>query len=390
MATYTDPDLPSDEGTLAEQLLDLLADQIPGWDPRDGQVEPPLAEAFAVVLAAVNALLKEQARQDYAGFGETVLGLPAISAKAATSTVRVQFSDTTGRTLPAGAQLTGTAPTGEVVVLITLADAHAAVGASLVTGVPVAVREPGVAGNAVTGTLRLQDAYGFVSSVVLEAATGNGVDAEERDAYLVRAVRRARRFLAPPVTVADFQAAALDTPGVARCLAINLLDPANPAVTSPGHITLFPLAANGNAVTGASVTPPTAGSVAAQLLADVSGPSDRLLQVAVHIGTPSINTFPITFSATVRPGADGPATISAAETAAETYLSKTDWGRDEDAAGLWRPLSTVHYLEVAQVIQEVPGIDVLVDLVIDGGRVDRPLTGTAPLPNVTATGTLAT
>src|SRR3954468_24022569 len=145
--SYQDPDLLSDESALTEQLLDLWATLIPDCEPHDGQIEPPLAEGFAVIAAAPNTLLKDTARQDYADWGATVLGVVRRAASSASTTTTWHMSDPDGHTVPTGAQIVAATPTGDSVAFITLADVTAAVGQQDVAGVPIIATEPGAAAN---------------------------------------------------------------------------------------------------------------------------------------------------------------------------------------------------------------------------------------------------
>lgn len=377
---YTDPALVNDETTLAEQYLDTLADQHEDWEPHDGQLEPPIAEATAVVVAPVVTLLKDETtRADYEGWGKTILGIARTPAVTASSTVAVVMESSTGHTMPAGTRLVGTSPTGDELMLVTLADAVTAIGETTATGVPVAADEPGAAPNGTSGTVQLWDAYEFVRSVALEAPLSAGADEQDRDDYNDKLARRVRRFLGIPATVADMAAAATDVAGVERAIAVGLLDPANPGQygtdAAEGHVTVFAIDSAGEDVNG---------SVAATIIVELTGPEDRLLNVKVHTGSTTDTNLVVTFTATAAAGYDDDVAIDAGEAAVAEYLSKANWGRDEDAPGLWRPIRTVHYHEVAQAIQEAAGIDILKSLTINGAEDDIELNGFAPLPNLTS------
>ena len=379
MPAYTDPDVISDEGAVAEQYLDQLAESIEGWVRRTGQVEPQLAEATGLVVAPVNALLIDTLRQDYQGWGETILGVARIVATAATGRVSIAFSG--AGTVEEGTQLAVTMGDGDQRLFYTTLEVTADTPGMVVTEVPIVAAQTGADGNGGAGAVQLIDAYEFVSAVEMEGVTSGAEDEEDRDAYNERLARRARRFLGIPATVADTAAAATDVPGVARALAINFYNPATPDTPAPGHVTVVALEEDGMDVSS---------DIADDVIAALAGPEDRLLQVVPHVAPSTPFTVAVAFEITTRAGRDGPTVLAAAEDGVRAYLDRGQWGYDEDAGGLWTAQSTIFYLEVAQAIQEVEGVDKVTALTINGGETNLVMPGIAPLPDVdTVDGTLA-
>jgi uncharacterized phage protein gp47/JayE len=371
MAIYQPPDLISDEVTLAEQLLDAWASLIDDWEPRDGQLEPPFAEGIALVLATTNALLKDTARDGYADWGATVLGLQRHQASAATTTASVRMIDAEGHTAPAGLQLAAQLPSGDTAMFITLIEVMAPLGTQVVDGIPIAAVDAGEDANLAAGVADLVDPYDFIESVTLEAPATGGSTVEELPAYVDRLVDRARRQRAVPITVADFAAWPLDVAGVARCRAINLFDPATPGVEKPGHISIVPIDVNGE---------PVSPAVAQDALDAVTGEDERPLQVVPHVTQPTYTPVDVAFTITVVSGADPGSVVDAAQAAVRSYLSPATWGLDEQVAGRWRAIDVVYRFEIAQVIQQSNGVDLLQEVTLNGAEQDVALTGLVALP----------
>lgn len=106
----------------------------------------------------------------------------------------------------------------------------------------------------------------------------------------------------------------------------------------------------------------------------------------ISVVDPSYTPIDVVFEATTFPGYDGEAVHDAAVAALRGYLSPVTWGTQllgQEAGWLDEPL--VRYLEVAQVLQEVPGLRYVtrLQLGLEGGALgadDITLTGPGALP----------
>lgn len=383
--TYLDPDVVSDESSVAEFILAQLADQIPGWLPSEGNPETAMGEAMGVVGATIATLLKEEERDNYAGFGSLVLGLTrgAAGLAAGTATWTLQANDA-GMTIPAGTEAAWENPaTGESVAFVTTGDLFVPAGTLVVANVPMVALEPGTGGNGIVGDASEWDALDVgVVLVTMAAESGGGSEEESIEDYVNRVADRARRVRAVPVTADDYAAAALDVPEVDRAVAVNLLDPASPPgvgadPSSVGHITIFPINASGQPLTG----PPLATLIASYNTAD------RPLGVQVHIGEPTYTDLAVHVELRFSDDADPDAVITGVEAAVTDYLNPATWGLNEDLGGRWhlptqeidRPLREY---DISAVAQSVDGVAGVVLVTINGGdEADMP--GWAPLPNLT-------
>lgn len=383
--TYLDPDVVSDESSVAEFILASLADQIPGWLPSEGNPETAMGEAMGVVGATIATLLKDEERDNYAGFGSLVLGLVRGAASLATglSTWTLQANDQ-GFTIPAGTEAVWTSSiTGDPTAMVTTGDVFVPAGTLVVNNVSMVALEPGTSGNGLVGDADEFDALdvGVVSVTMAVESTG-GTEEEPIEDYVNRVADRARRVRAIPVTADDYAAAALDQPEVDRAVAVNLLDINNPPApdtppSSVGHITIFPVTADGLPLTGPSL---------AQLIASYST-EDRPLGVQVHIGEPTYTDLVVHVAVRFTDDADPDTVIAAVEAAITEYLNPATWGLDEDLGGRWhlpthaidRPLREYDISAVAQSVEGVAGV---VAATINGTDVvDMP--GWAPLPRLT-------
>jgi hypothetical protein len=168
---------------------------------------------------------------------------------------------------------------------------------------------------------------------------------------------------------------ALDVAGVARCHAVNLLDlsdPGNPDTDALGHLTLFPIGADGEAV----------GPVVEEALRRYVTSVPRLMGVELHIGSPERVRFDVRI--TVRPTADAdPAAVAEDVSAAiRDAYAPARYGFDSNAPGLWVPSSeSIRHFDVAAVAQSTAQVAGVIDCTLNGGTEVR-MSGFAPLPDL--------
>jgi hypothetical protein len=118
----------------------------------------------------------------------------------------------------------------------------------------------------------------------------------------------------------------------------------------------------------------------------------------VYVTDPTTNLINVTYNIRVLPGYDSVAVLAAVNAALSSYLSRATWGATPTVND-WVNIPNVRYLEVAQVINAVVGVDYItttggnydLQIAIQGNalaRADLVLTGIAPLPQAnTLTGT---
>jgi uncharacterized phage protein gp47/JayE len=382
--TYLDPDVISDETTVAEAILASIADQIPGWEPAEGSPETAMGEAMAIVAATIATLLKDEERDNYAGFGELILGLPRGAAGTATAlTTWTLGANPDGYTIPAGSEAVWESPiSGDPIAFATTGDYFVPAGQLVAANIAVTALEPGEAANGCVGdATEFDDLDVGVANVTMPAESSGGSEEEPVEDYVNRVADRARRIRAIPVTADDYAAAALDIPEVDRAVAINLLDPANPPIapaapSSVGHITVIPITAAGQPLTG----PPLAALTASYATAD------RPLAVQVHVIEPTYTELTIVVTVRVAPDADTPTVLAAVEAAVTEALDPKTWGLDESLGGRWRLPARdvdkpVRAYDISTVADGVDGVAGVTAVTINGAAsVDLP--GWAGLPDL--------
>ncbi|WP_217913249.1 baseplate J/gp47 family protein [Miltoncostaea marina] len=376
---YLDPEVVSDEVTVAEAILTRIADQIPGWEPSEGHVETAVAEAMAMVAATIAALLKDEARDVYTGFAANILGIARRPEGVASASSDWSMTDDAGYLIPDGTHVYMRRPDGEMVAFASVGDVTVPAGQTSAAGVPLVALEAGPQANGLVGAAEAFDQVVGVASVTLTTVASGGADAETIEAFAERAADRARRLRAIPITVDDFAAMTLDHEAVARAMAVNLLDPAAPPApgddpASGGHVTVFPVD-----VAGLPLSPADAAEVAAML----TGP-ERPLNVIVHVEEPTYTTVDVAITFRLEPGVDGPAMEAAVAAAISDYLSPATWALDEAAPGRWRPpddaARVIRHFDIAHVADSLAGVAGVVTCTVNGGT-SVTMTGWAPLPS---------
>ena len=382
MYEQLDAELIRDETLLAEVIIAGIAERIPEWEPSEGSPEVDLSEAVALVLGAIAELVLDEERRAYEGFGANILGRPRGNGQVAYATSTWTFTAPGDYVIPDGSEVILDAADGTPWAFATVGD-HAASGLEA-TGVQLVALEPGAGANGLEGEGREFEALAFVEAVELTSPASDGADPEELEAYLDVIADRARRLKVVPIDVDDYAAIPLDHPAVARCLAVRLLDPADPPAgsdppDSQGHVTVFPVDVEGE---------PSSAPVKAEVIELLEG-VDRPLAVTVHAESPTYTSLTLAVSIRLEVDADPDLTVAAVEAALEAAYDPAQFGRDERAPGLWRgPTSTaertVWHYDVAHVADGVYGVAGVTAATVNGGA-SVLMTGWAPLPDLTGT-----
>lgn len=191
----------------------------PGWEPSEGNLEYWIARWAAEQKADEAELIVDVSGEVFHRFGTEILGLPPISAAAATADATFTLTDDDGHTIPEGTQL-------EVVVgdthygFATTAELIVANGDTAGT-VEVSALVEGEEANSITGTVEMIDSLTFVDSVALDAAPSGGVDAEDPDDYRDRLKAELGLLTPRPILPADVEVMARRVAGVDRAVAID-------------------------------------------------------------------------------------------------------------------------------------------------------------------------
>lgn len=134
------------------------------------------------------------------------------------------------------------------------------------------------------------------------------------------------------------------------------------------------------------------GAVKTAIKADLE--AKREWNFVVNMADPTFTPLAFVWAARALPNYDTAQVDADVDAALADFASPAMWGRTRDVESVdenkdWANRDTVRYLEVAEVINRVPGVDYIESLTVNGGTADVKLPGIAPLPTFgSSTGTV--
>lgn len=129
----------------------------------------------------------------------------------------------------------------------------------------------------------------------------------------------------------------------------------------------------------------TALSAAVKAEVDAYLQKMREVNFIVHVVDPTFTAIVVDYRVVALPGYDLADLDARCETAVRAYLSPATWAGGGDEPPVWeKNRNVVRYLEVAEVLNRVDGVDYVDVLTINGGTANVALAGVAPLPTVAA------
>lgn len=369
------PELDTDPDVVTLRILDGLAARWDDWEPYPGDPVVALAEEVGREIADMNSVAVASISTAVAGIGETVFGVPAFQAEPAHLEVELTLAATD--TIGPEFVVVGDAGAGEEAAFAMLDTVTLPLGVSQVTMWAV---EPGVAGNGVLpGPLTIATASATVASAVAVSESSDGRDAEDLEAYLDRLAATLGTLRFGGVRAVDLATLARSVDGVHRTLGVDLYDPANPGVPAERTATVFPIDALGQPVSDG-------------VKADVANYLEQLREVnfIIHVEDPTYTAITVNYAAVADDNSSTAQVKAEIDTALARYLSPITWGSDPLDPQAWTSVAVVRFLDVARVIGSAPGVAYVESLTVNGGAVDVPLPGAAPLPAAgpTITGTV--
>jgi hypothetical protein len=389
MPAYIPVPVDAEPVDIAGDAFTYLEQQVPGWLPSPGNLEAWLIEALAQTAGELRALAALVPDSIFAYFGASVLGLPQYAAVQATALTTWTVKDAAGYTIPAGTVIAITPPASQSSYAFTVdSDVVIAAGATSAASVSCHALQAGAESSGLTGTVQVIDALAFVTGVTLDTATSGGQDAEATDAYLVRLSALLTLLTPRPILPQDFAVLVQQQiPGVARATAIDLYNPGPPVdANCPRCVTVAVVDDGGNPV-----------SAQTKADADAMLQAQREVNFLAFVVDPTYTTIDVSFDAAAYPTYD-PADVQARVVAQlQTYLSPGSWGvppYGDTSARSWINDTTVRYLELAEQINRVDGVNYIktLTLAVGGGAqgtADVVMSGVAPLPKPGAiTGTV--
>lgn len=376
MADPVFPPLETEPADLAELAYTRLAELIPGWAAADANFETLLIEALAQIAAELRDVASDVPVAIYKHFGSVLHGITQLAAGQATATSTWTMIDAAGHTIPAGTVVGIRNLDQELVGFTVASDVTVAPGATTTAagGVVLIAIEAGTSANALSGTVELVDALDFVNTITLTAATAGGTEAESDDSYLARLTDELTLLTPNPVLPGDFSILARRIPGVARALTIDGYNPADDTSNNERMVTVYAIDAAGLAV---------ASGVRADI--DTYLQSLREATFVVNTDDPDYTTIDVTTTVLALPNFDTATLQGWIEDALANYLSPGQWGLAQGAARdttQWSNVTKAYYLEIAEAINRVNGVDRIESLLI-GKR--RTVTGVAATDVLTST-----
>lgn len=327
----------TDPADLVDLALTRAAVLVPGWVPREGNVEVVLLEEFAVLVAALAARLEVIVP----AVTMQILAMSGLARDAGTVAriaVDIDVSDTLGHVVPAGTQVSIGDPNADDPITGTLlADVSIPSGAAVGSGIVVADQVGVVPGLTTATEITLIDAVAYVDTITATGITTPGTDAETDAAYLDRGsawLASMTQMLGRPDQIAQ---RALTDLRVGRALGVQRWDgsAATPG-TVAGAVTVLALGTTGQAL-DAGVTSELHDALAARTSAELD----------LTVQAPDVATIAVTATITLKPGYIASTVQADVVAAVSAYLSPLSWPWGE----------TLNRSRLLQAIEVVTGVD---------------------------------
>jgi len=381
MAQFVPIEVQSDpEGQQAE-IFELLASVFPGWEPNEGNLETWFVIAVSHMVDELRSLAADIPDEIFKQFGATIIGLPPLEAAAATGESTWTMIDNAGYTIPQGT-LVSIAATGSELIGFEVQEDVVVPPGSTVTAVGevilVAVEE-GEESNGLTADPELDTNLDYIEDdgIALEGTTSGGADAETSGDYLDRLTTELQLLTPRPILADDFAVLAQRVAEVGRATAIDGFDPDDPGAYDPDNPATWKERTVAVAVideAGANLTVPQKAEVDALLEAE------RELNFIVKVMDPTRTAIDVTVVGRAFSTFDPVQVDTDVTEALQEYLSPAKWGVPPfGESTAWINTPKVRYLEVAEAINRVAGLDYIESLTVEGGTADVDLAGVVSL-----------
>lgn len=349
---------------MIDTALAQLQLNLPGFVPNEANAEVILIESLALEMAegivAINRLPGAVVAAVL-----SLVGVDRDFGAPPTATATITFGDTLGHTVPGGTRIYLGLGDGTTVTFL-VEPPGLTVDPGGDSGVVSLIGDEytAAANGATIGTeLTMVDRLPFVESVALATTVADGRDPESDDAWRDRGVVRLGRLSDALVVVSHFTTAALEDPSVAAALSLDLFDPtAGSGVPGdhPGHITVAVLGDGGTPLSGPAKT-----ALAASL-------QERAVAILeVHVIDVVIDVVDVATTVVAIPGATFADVDDAVDAAIAAYLDPLAWTFGD----------TVYLNELISLIDQVPGVQRVVSVTLDGLAADYALSDPAALPD---------
>jgi uncharacterized phage protein gp47/JayE len=354
-------DVPSQE--LVDAMMAFYQILNPGWVPREANTEVLVMETIALAIAENVATINRLP----GAVVEAILHLASVDkdyGAPAIATATLNLADGLGYTIPTGTRFYLTLASGTVVFLSQAPDVQIAPGDTTATINLISQTMTEAANGVLAGTrLVLADQLNMVQTVTLASTVTSGRDPETDTEWRDRGVARLKRLSDALVVSRQFDAALDEDPRVGRVMTVDLWDGSvvtpHAVGADPGHITLAVLDPDGL---------PLSTPVLTELENTLEGLAAAMLDVHVINATLDAINIVVTFRTAAGFTA---ATVAAAVTAAlRTYVNPITW-----TAG-----APARHNEFISVIDQVPGVDYVSSVMLNGSVLDIAASSPRALP----------
>lgn len=371
---YITAPVEADADEIAEAVLDYIAANVPGWTPQEGNLEVIMVEGFAARAAEAIQTAGLVPDEIFRFFGRSLIGLAPVEAAPARTLVQWDAADDQGYTIPSGTVVAYPVAGDQSVLFYLPADLIIAPGASSAIAEVIAT-QAGTAGNGLPpGPMTMVVPLASIAAVSSTVDSSGGAEAESSSSYLDRLSDELTLLSPRPILADDFAKLARRVPGVFRALAVDNYNPDDETDDNERMVAVAMIDAEGQGVSEG-----VQDAVVAMLEAK------RETNFIVNAMDPTYTTVNVVYVGHALAGFDTAAVQSAVAEALAGYLNPATWAA-QDGTQDWRPVRIVRYLEVATLINNVPGFDYLTTLTLNGGTVNVNLAGPAPLPELGTVG----
>jgi hypothetical protein len=223
---YVDLGLMLDSDQMTLYSIEYMETAIPGWVSRPGSPETIMMEANGQMASEVVEQAAGVPDEAMTYLGTSIYGFPINDGIQASGAATIEFNaDTPPVSVPQGAQLVLTHPSGATFLFETDRDVPAPEGGGPVGGLNVLASEIGSAQNGCFGEGEFQEVYDGVHKITVNTTTG-GVDPEDPLQYLGRFSIWLAIMNGRPILPVDHAKRALLNPRVLRAVGLDLYQPA--------------------------------------------------------------------------------------------------------------------------------------------------------------------
>lgn len=376
MAKFLDIAVETDIDTLRQNVYEVLQEHFPEWEPLDGNLETWMIEAFTRAVADLRELAADVPVAIFKQYGETIIGIPAHSAVAATAKTSWTVADTAGYKIPAGTEL-GLRVNGELKGFKTVEELVIPGGEDSATEVLVEATEAGADQNGLTGEMIVISSVLGEPQVTLEEATSEGVDEETEIAYLERLVSELQILSPTPIKPNDFVVIAQRRPEVGRAVALNLYNPEDETWENERYVTT-------------AVTDTEGGKLSEKVKEELEAEYEELREVnfVAPVVDANYNKVDVKVKVVAYDLFDTTALKEQIEQQLASFFDPSRWGVPLfGQADEWVYTNKVHLSKVEVAVGLVRGVDYIEELKIakHGGvlaAADLELEGAAPLTEI--------